>query len=108
MGSNPTLSAYIMYYVYLLFLNNGNIYTGSTNNLERRLKEHKNGKVYSTQHKRPIKLIHYEVYLLKSDAQRREKFLKTTEGKRLLKMQLKNCFNELMGSPRHSTGRPVG
>ena len=83
-----------MYYTYFLFLNNGNIYTGSTNNLKRRFVEHSLGKVTSTKHKRPLKLIAYEAYLLKSDATRREKFLKTTEGKRLLKLQLKDCLEK--------------
>ncbi|MCX6724373.1 MAG: GIY-YIG nuclease family protein [Candidatus Staskawiczbacteria bacterium] len=82
-----------MYYVYFLSLNNGNIYTGSTNDLKRRVSEHKQGKVMSTKNKLPM-IIAYEGYLLKSDAIRREKFLKTTEGKRLLKMQLKDCLEK--------------
>ncbi len=68
------------------------MYTGSTNDLKRRISEHRNGKVSSTKHKLPIKLLLYEGYLLKSDAQRREKFLKTTEGKRLLKQQIRDIL----------------
>ena len=82
-----------MYYVYLLQLSNGNIYTGSTGDLKRRILEHRNGGVISTKHHRPVKLILYEAYLLKSDAQRREKYLKTTEGKRLLKQQIRDFLN---------------
>ncbi len=81
-----------MHYVYLLQLNNRQIYTGSTKDLRRRILEHEKGEVTSTKHKRPIKLILYEAYLLKSDAERREKYLKTTEGKRFLKQQLKDYF----------------
>jgi flagellar basal body-associated protein FliL len=44
-------------------------------------------------------LIHYEAYNLKSDAQRREKFLKTTEGKRLLRQQIKECLNKFRVRP---------
>lgn len=84
-----------MYYVYFLLLNNGEIYTGNAENLKRRIYEHKNGKVKSTKYKRPLKLIHYEAYLLKSDALRREKFLKTTEGKRLLKQQLRDFLKSI-------------
>jgi putative endonuclease len=80
-----------MYYVYLSFLNNGNVYTGSTKDLKRRIES---GKVTSTKHKRPLNLIAYEAYLLKTDATRRERFLKTTEGKRLLKLQLKDCLEK--------------
>jgi putative endonuclease len=94
-----------MYYVYFLFLNNQNIYKGITTDLKRRFKEHNVGKVASTKNKKPI-LIHYEAYLLKTDAERRERFLKTTEGRRLLKQQLKDLLNEL-GSSGHTTRRPV-
>ncbi|RLE08184.1 GIY-YIG nuclease family protein [Candidatus Aerophobetes bacterium] len=80
-----------MYYVYFLLLNNENIYTGSTNNLKRRIVEHKN--------KKPLKLIAYEAYLIESDALRREKFFKTTEGKRLLRLQLKDCFQKYKVRP---------
>ena len=86
--STPTKD--FMYYVYFLYLNNGYIYTGSTNDLKRRFTEHKLGKVVSTKHKRPLNLIAYEAYLLKSDAQRRERYLKTTEGKRFLRQQIRD------------------
>jgi len=80
-----------MYYIYFLLLNNGKIYKGFTSELEKRIQEHKLGKVISTKNKQP-KLICYEAYLLKSDAIRREKFLKTTEGRRLLKQQLRDIL----------------
>ncbi|MDD2731050.1 MAG: GIY-YIG nuclease family protein [Candidatus Portnoybacteria bacterium] len=84
-----------MYYLYLLLQNNNSIYTGSTSDLKRRLKDHETGKVMSTKHRRPLRLIHYEAFFLKSDAQRRERFLKTTEGKRLLKQQIRDLFIKL-------------
>jgi len=83
-----------MYYVYILLLKNNDLYKGSCSNLTNRLKEHKLGKVKSTEHKRPLKLVHYECYYLKSDAERRERFLKTTEGRRLLKQQIKDVINK--------------
>ncbi len=79
-----------MYYVYLLQLNDGKIYTGSTGDLRRRIREHQEGRVVSTKHKQPIVLILYEAYLLKSDALRRERYLKTTEGKRFLRQQIRD------------------
>ena len=82
-----------MHYVYFLQLVNGDLYKGSTENLKRRFAEHSEGKVSSTKNYRPIKLLGYEAYLLKSDATRREKFLKTTEGIRLLKQQYKDVIN---------------
>ena len=83
-GSSPTSSAKLvfMYYVYFLLLKTDKVYTGCTDNLKRRMSEHESGKVESTKKLLPI-LIGYESYLLKSDAMRREKFLKSTEGRRL-------------------------
>ena len=83
-----------MFYVYILELKDATHYTGSTGDLKRRYKEHEQGKVESTKHKRPHKLILYEAYLLKSDAERRERFLKTTEGKRLLRQQIRDYLQQ--------------
>ncbi len=85
----------MFYYVYILLLSNNKLYTGSTSNLIERVDKHKNGSVISTKNKRPIKLIHYEAYLNKSDALRRERYLKTTEGKRFLRQQIKLLLKEL-------------
>lgn len=81
-----------VFYVYILLLSNRQLYTGFTADLRRRLPEHKNGAVEFTRNKRPVELIHYEVYMLESDARRRERFLKTTEGKRLLKQQIRDIL----------------
>ncbi len=79
-----------MYYVYILLLNNNQLYTGYSNDLKRRIAEHKSGKVVFTSQRLPVKLIHYEAYILKSDAERRERYLKTTEGKRFLRQQIRD------------------
>jgi putative endonuclease len=81
-----------MNYVYILKLRDKRLYTGFCNNLKRRLREHQNGKVRSTKNLRPIRLLHCELYKLKSDALRREKFLKTTEGKRYLRKQIRDLL----------------
>jgi putative endonuclease len=86
-----------MYYVYVLLLRNNDLYKGSASDLRRRLKDHYYGRVESTKNYLPAKLIHYECYSLKSDAQRREKFLKTTEGRRLLRQQIKNILERQIG-----------
>ena len=86
-----------MRYVYILHLNNGKLYTGITDNLKRRITEHRGGKVTSTRYLLPAKLIHYEAYLVEEDANRRERYLKTTEGKRFLRQQLKVFFQQTYG-----------
>jgi putative endonuclease len=75
-----------------LLLNNKQLYTGYTNDLKRRINEHQSGKVDFTSQRLPVKLIHYEAYLLKEDATRRERYLKTTEGKRFLKQQIRDLL----------------
>ncbi len=82
-------------YVYILLLSNKQLYTGFTTNLEGMLEQHKNGKVKSTQYRHPLRLVHYEVYSRKSDAERREKYLKTTEGKRFLKQQIRDLLLDI-------------
>ncbi|MBI4837230.1 MAG: GIY-YIG nuclease family protein [Candidatus Portnoybacteria bacterium] len=83
-----------MFHVYFLLLSNSDIYKGITDNLKRRYSEHSNGKVKSTKNFRPLELIGYEAYVLKSDAMRREKFLKTTGGRKLLRLQYKNIIEK--------------
>ena len=85
----------MFYYLYLLLLNNGQIYTGSTGDLKRRLAEHMAGRVKFTRQRLPAKLIHYEAYKNKIDAQRRERYLKTTQGKKFLKQQIKELLIQL-------------
>lgn len=53
---------------------------------------HFNGEVESTKLRLPLKLIYYEAYTEKEDAQGREKFLKSGSGKRFIKKQLKHYF----------------
>lgn len=57
---------------------NGDLYTGFTNDLKKRLKEHNQGLNFSTKRYMPWKIIYYEACLDKDDAVRRERYLKTT------------------------------
>ncbi|MFC1727092.1 GIY-YIG nuclease family protein [Patescibacteria group bacterium] len=88
--ANPTLLDKDFFYVYILLLKNDQFYSGLSNNLTRRIAEHREGKVRSTRHRVPFKLIYFESYLNKKDAEKRERYFKTTKGKRVLKLQLKN------------------
>ena len=66
-----------MYYVYIIRSKiDGNLYTGSTNDLKKRLLEHSSGKVFSTKHRRPFELVYYEAYKSEKDARNREQGLK--------------------------------
>ena len=85
-----------MYYVYILLSEKDDkFYTGSTNDLKRRINEHSSGRVGSTKDRLPMKLIYYEACIDGKDARAREKYLKTGMGKRYLRNRLKNYLVHL-------------
>ncbi len=61
------------YFVYIVRCRDGSLYTGITNDLERRLRMHNdgNGAKY-TKSRRPVALVYSEVRPSKSDALKRE------------------------------------
>jgi len=85
----------MFYYVYVLqSIKNQSLYIGYTKDLKARLEKHNGGLNISTKANRPWKLIFYEAYRNDKDAKRREKYLKTSQGSRLLKRMLKEYFYE--------------
>jgi len=82
-----------MIYVYVLrSVSDDNLYTGCTRDLRTRLALHTAGQVPSTRHRRPLELIYYEACLNERDAFRREKYLKTTYGRRYIKTRCRSHF----------------
>jgi putative endonuclease len=78
------------WYVYMVQCSDGTLYTGITNNLEKRIKAHnseKNGARY-TRSRRPVKLVYSEKVSSKSAAARLEH-----EIKKLKRSEKKNKFN---------------
>jgi putative endonuclease len=69
-----------------------NLYIGYSTDLKKRFQEHNHGLNFSTKPFIPWQLIHYEAYLNEKDARRREKYLKSSQGGRLLKRMLKEYF----------------
>ena len=78
-----------MNYVYILRCNDDSLYTGWTNNLEKRVKAHSNGKgAKYTKARLPVELVYFEEYENKVEAMRREyaiKQLKRNEKLMLIK-----------------------
>lgn len=68
-----------------------------TDDVKKRLSQHAAGRVASTKAHLPHALIGYEGYALKSDATRREQFLKTTEGRRLFRQQYRDVLKKVSG-----------
>lgn len=67
------------YFVYILRTSSGTLYTGQTNNLEKRLKEHKNKKSKSAKYMKYFSncdLVYSEIYATRSEAMKREYKLK--------------------------------
>jgi predicted GIY-YIG superfamily endonuclease len=81
-----------MYYVYLIKNELNEIYYGYTRDLRKRVTEHNRGYSFSTKDHR-WKLVYYEAYFSKEDAEIREKRLKY-HGQALaqLKRRIKNSF----------------
>jgi putative endonuclease len=80
------------FYVYLLLsLKDKRSYLGSTINLTDRLKEHERGECKSTRDRRPLILIYQEEYDTLAKARKRERYLKTRNGRR----ELKKIFDKL-------------
>lgn len=78
------------FYVYVLRSEKDHeFYIGSTNNLERRISEHQNGKNISTAKRLPVELIYFEGHRSKEDAMRRELYFKTSKGKTTLRQMLR-------------------
>ena len=77
-----------MWFVYFLELKNGFIYVGSTNSIDRRFNEHKNGEVESTKHLLPIRLLSYIVVPTERKARELEKYFKVGSGKAVLKKRI--------------------
>lgn len=83
------------HYVYVLLSGRDyKFYIGSTNDLRRRITEHKRGKNISTAKRLPIQLVFYETYPTKSDAERRERYFKTAKGKTMLRSMLKDYLRQ--------------
>lgn len=82
-----------MFIVYILrSTQNAQLYVGYTTNLKQRIETHNKGSVTSTKAKRPWKLIFAEAYISQEDALRREKYLKTTQGKNAVKHMLRETL----------------
>ena len=83
-----------MYYVYILKSEkSGQWYTGSTNDLRKRLSQHNLGQSNWTKGGVPWELIYYEACLDEGDARTREEYLKSGPGKQYLKNRLKRFLS---------------
>jgi len=76
-----------MCYVYILLCSDGSLYTGWTNDIERRFRTHSEGKASKyTRARLPVKLVYLEETENKIDAQKREWAIKKFSRKQKLEL----------------------
>lgn len=85
-----------MFYVYILIsLVDGNFYVGYSGDLRARYKKHILGRVKSTKYRRPLKMLCYEAYLIIEEAMARERYLKSSDARKELRIRLKKSLNNI-------------
>lgn len=79
--------ASLMYFVYIVKCRDETYYTGYTNNIEKRLKAHNEGKgAKYTRSRGPVELVYWESYEEKGDALSREYAIKKLTRKQKEKL----------------------
>ena len=73
------------YFVYVLRNREGTLYIGSTADLETRVLRHQEGKAGWTHSRGPWDLVEVETFLSRSEAMRRERYLKTGKANQELR-----------------------
>jgi len=69
-------------------------YIGYTENYQRKMQEHEQGRSKNTACRRPFVPLLCKYYFSKKDAMRREEYYKTTAGKRKLRFMLFSSLRE--------------
>jgi putative endonuclease len=91
----------MMFYVYILHsLEDHGLYIGFFTHLKRRIAEQKHGTSLATKYRGPWKLIYYEAYIERQDAEGRERYLKSGSGRRFLRQQLRYYFEKFPARKR--------
>lgn len=76
-----------MNYTYMVKCKDGTLYTGWTNDLDKRLKAHNEGKgAKYTKSRSPVVLVYYEEFLTKEEAMKREYAIKKLPRAKKLKL----------------------
>ena len=88
-------------YVYIVQCSNGGLYTGITNNLRRRIRQHngirKGGAHYTKMH-RPVFLQHIERYPTRKEARIREKEIQSWNHKEKLELTRHTTKSQILSS----------
>jgi putative endonuclease len=78
-----------VFFVYVLkSIDHDFYYKGHCENLEKRLQQHNSGMTVSIRPYIPFKIVYTEIFESREEAIKREKFFKTSAGRRYLKSRL--------------------
>lgn len=81
-------------FTYIVKCSDGSLYTGWTNNLDKRLKAHNSGRgAKYTKTRRPVELVYYEKFLTKQEAMSREARIKQLSRSQKLEL-IAGSFNK--------------
>jgi len=84
----------MQYFIYVLKSKSyNNFYIGSTQDIENRIREHNSGRCRYTKGRIPWVLVYSEEFSTRSEAMKREKFLKGGKGREFLKGELNKVLN---------------
>jgi putative endonuclease len=76
-----------LFYIYILKCSDNSLYTGYTDNLERRLKKHNQGKASKyTRSRLPVSIVYSEDHPDKSSAMKREIWIKSLSRENKIKL----------------------
>ena len=82
-----------MYYVYILkSLKDNGYYTGSTGNINDRIKRHLEGRSKSTKNRLPLKLVYKKSFKTRSEAIKFEKEIKKQKSVQYIEKIIKNSM----------------
>lgn len=73
------------FWIYILRMDNGNYYTGITNDLDRRVREHRNGGSKSTRRYLPVEIVWIKIVESREEARKLEVKIKSRGARRFLK-----------------------
>ncbi len=86
-------------YVYILEMKEGRHYTGITNDIARRLGEHRKGQSKSTKDHRPVRIIYLNMCQGRKKARELEVKIKRSGAKRFMKTYIHGNLGELTIQP---------
>ena len=83
---------HMKFFVYIIqSLKDSGYYVGMSGDIAKRLAYHNQGRVRSTKHRTPFRLLHSEEFDSRQEARNREKYLKSYAGAREKLTIIENC-----------------